>query len=168
VSWLFYFKFNNLKYPAHKIYIHLVFTSQCRCVYGFCTSENLITEDMINMDISETSTKSEPLLIYEKMNTVHSGQGWCCVRVIHKTQHLRVHFKHDLSTGNTVHNVSKHLNQKIKQQYTRWYKAYIWTGFSKMDPSFELSLQKIHCFVFINMSKWLKKAKIKMRFDREN
>jgi hypothetical protein len=69
---------------------------------------------MINMDISETSTKSEPLLIYEKMNTVHSGQGLCRVKVIHKTQHLCVHFKHDLSTGNTVHNVSKHLSQNMK------------------------------------------------------
>jgi len=39
---------------------------------------------MINMDTSETSIKSEPLLTCEKLNTVHSGQGWCHVKVTHQ------------------------------------------------------------------------------------
>lgn len=32
------------------------------------------------------------------------------------TQHLHVHFKHDLSIGNTIFNVSKHLSQKKKKK----------------------------------------------------
>jgi len=36
------------------------------------------------MNTSKTSIKSEALLIYEKLNTVHSGQDWCHVKVTHQ------------------------------------------------------------------------------------
>lgn len=69
------FNFINLKYSAHKIYLHFVFTSHCIHVYKSSVME-LISEKLISMSATlKTSIKCMLLSTKEKLDIINQVEA---------------------------------------------------------------------------------------------
>ena len=68
------FNFSNFKYSMCRICIHLVFTSNCFCVYSSYHLEPLFTEHVISMaTVSKTIIKRKLLSVQEELDTKSVG-----------------------------------------------------------------------------------------------